>query len=335
MKLRRRFRVIGQILAAGFYGVLVLWGFGAVWFSNLPKPWLRIVAAIVFAIAAMALAWQYRRHPRWTTGGAALLLIGGVIVWWLLIPATNDRPWLPQFARMPKAVRSGNLVTIENIRDFRYRTETDFTSYYFTATYDLDQLRTMEVALCYWDGNTAIAHSMLSFGFADGRHLVFSGETRLAQGQVQNALAGLFKQYGILFIVGTEDDIFKLRTNYRHEQLYLYPSNSPPEDVRKIFLSLLERANTLLDRPQFYNTLTFNCTTSLLPSAHDVVNRHCDVRFCLNGYGDRMAWQFGWLKHRPDERFADYKARHYVNQYTDKMTPADNYSQVIRPAENF
>jgi len=311
-----------------------LWTFGAIWYSNLPWAWMRHWSAVVYILLVVAGLIAYRRKPVLAAVGIGVLTLG-VVIWWLLIPATNDRNWKPQFARMPKATFNGSKIKLENIRDFIYRSETDFTPRYIDGVYDLDQVRTVDLGLCYWDGNTAIAHLMLSFGFADGRHLVFSNETRLAVGQQQGAVEGLFKQYGILFIIGTEDDLFKLRTNYRHEQLYLYPTNSPPQDVRKILVSLLERCNRMIERPEFYNTLTFNCTTSLLPSALTVVDRHIDIRFCLNGYGDEMAWEFGWLKHKPEDKFLEYKARHFVNQYTDKMAPDADYSQVIRPAGKF
>ena len=330
MKPRKTLRMVlfwcGWLIAVP----LCLWCFAAIWYSNLPLPWMRHSAAIFFAGLMLTAALPVRKWPK-TVIAAVAALVAGVMVWWLLIPASNEGDWQTPFARMPEAGIEGDRVTIVNIRDFQYRSETDYTPRYRRESYLLSELRTVDFALCYWDGNLAIAHTMLSFGFSDGRHLVFSSETRLKNGQAQGALPGLFKQYNILFIVGTEEDLFKLRTNYRREQLYLYPATMPAEGVRRMFLSLLSRCDEQLRRPKFYNTLTFNCTTSLMPSLPRNRVRGFDIRFYLNGYSDEMAFENGGLKHRPGESFAEYKARHYVNQYAEKFKDGDNYSRLIRP----
>ena len=62
------------------------------------------------------------------------------------------------------ATINGDLVTIHNIRNFDYRTETDFTPRYYDKTFDLRQLDSVDVIASYWMGD-AIAHIFLSFGF--------------------------------------------------------------------------------------------------------------------------------------------------------------------------
>ena len=329
--MKKFFPFLFKLIFLLFFFLLSLWSFGAIWYSNLPEKWMRVTSAFLLPVLLLSLIICFRKRKKIRFAAISLVFIG-IIIWWSLIPASNNQDWLTQFAAMPRAVINGNTVSIENIRNFEYKTADSFVPRYINGTYKLDELKSLDMAVSYWDGNTAVAHTMLSFGFSDGRHLVLSCETRMRKDQVQGAVPGLFKQYNILYIIGTEDDLFKLRTNYRKEELYLYPTNSTPEECVKIFLSLIDRCDKLIQGPEFYNTLTFNCTTSLLPSIRKVTARHCDIRFCLNGYSDRMAWEFGWLKHNPGESFSDYKKKHFVNQYVALEDTGLNYSQAIRSA---
>ncbi|OGV48601.1 MAG: hypothetical protein A2017_21060 [Lentisphaerae bacterium GWF2_44_16] len=329
--MKKFFPFLFKLIFILFFILLSLWSFGAIWYSNLPEKWMRVTSAFLLPVLLLCLIISLRKRKKIRFAAISLVFIA-IITWWSLIPASNNQDWLTQFSEMPRAVINGNNVSIENIRNFEYKTAGSFIPHYINGIYKLDELKNLDMAVSYWDGNTAIAHTMLSFGFSDGRHLVFSCETRMKKNQVQSGIPGLFKQYNILYIIGTEDDLFKLRTNYRKEELYLYPTNSTPEECVKIFLSLLNRCDELFLKPEFYNTLTFNCTTSLIPSIRQVTARHCDIRFCLNGYSDRMAWEFGWLKHMPGESFPDYKKKHFVNQYVDLEDTGLDYSQAIRSA---
>lgn len=123
----------------------------------------------------------------------------------------------------------------------------------------------MDYMVVHWDGMEAIAHSMLSFEFKDGRHLAFSVETRTDKKDEFGALPGLYKQFELIFIAGTEEDLIGLRTNYRHEDVYLYRTTLTAKDAQTLFRSLLARMNRLREQPEFYNTITRNCLTSLDP----------------------------------------------------------------------
>ncbi len=331
MKNRKVISIIFQVFGYLIYGIVALWCFGAVWYSNLPWEWLRITAALIFAALTIFLAILAQKRPK-TAIPCALALLIGVYVWWELIPASNEGDWMVSYSRMPYAAIHKNEMVIHNIRDFQYRTPEDFTVKYITEAYNINDLRTVDLAYSYWDGNKAVAHTMLSFGFSDGRHLVISSETRMKKGQKQNAIKGLYKQYQTMFILGTEDDLFKLRSNYRKEKLYVYPTSLTPEDVRILFLDLISQVNRYHEKPEFYNTIVFNCTTSLIPSIRKVrPARKFDIRLCLNGYSDRLAFEGGGIKHRPGISFEDYKKAHQVDQYLKDFKPGDNYSQAIRP----
>ena len=132
---------------------------------------------------------------------------------------------------------AGDRVTLRNIRDFDYRTETDFTPRYYDRTFDLQQLDSVDLIAVYWAGD-AIAHIMVSFGFAGQDFVTFSIETRKERTEGYSAIKGFFKQYELIYVVGDERDLIGVRTTYRQprEDVYLYRTRIPPERARSLFL---------------------------------------------------------------------------------------------------
>ena len=161
--------------------------------------------------------------------------------------------------------QNGDLITIHGVRNFDYRSETDFTPRWEDRTYDLRQLDSGDLIAVYWAGK-AIAHIMVSFGFAGRDYVAVSIETRKARGQSYSTLAGFFKQYELVYVVADERDLIGLRTSYRkpQEDVYVYRLQTPRENLRRVFLDYVKTMNDMREHPQFYNTLTTNCTTSVL-----------------------------------------------------------------------
>jgi len=270
--------------------------------------------------------------------GAFAAAIGAFLVWFFSQKATGKRDWDVPFQRMPVSTFSADerFVTIENIRDFHYRTERDYDVRYRTETYDLDMLKTLDFSITHWNGSEAFGHIMLSFGFADGRYLVFSPEARLTKGQSYAILSGFLRQYELIFIVATEEDAIQLRTHHRRyekSEVLLYPTTFPPACARAILTDLLKRANVLLDHPEFYNGLTYNCLSTMNPTMRRLGFTYCQTwHGTLNGLGDRSGWQYGWMRRsKEDVDFETFRRRHSVNQYVENLVDPPNFSQLIRP----
>ncbi len=186
---------------------------------------LRTLLASAYAVAGLAALGAYciRRFRRIATVAYAGLFVV-LFVWWSMIEPSNDREWQPEVAVLPYATFDGDLVTVHNIRNFDYRTETDFTPAYYDRTYDLTQLDSVDLIAAYWMG-PMIAHTFLSFGFGDD-HLAISIEARKEATEGYSSIKGFFKQYELIYIVGDERDLIRVRTNYRKdppEDVYLYP----------------------------------------------------------------------------------------------------------------
>lgn len=273
---------------------------------------------------------QYPGHIcRWLWGLIVLNIIA-----FKLIPGPQPEQWQTPWAKEPqfRFSEDGHLLTIENIRDFEYRTEDDYTPRYRTETYDLRTLTGADFAACHWDGMKSICHTMLSFSFADGRRLVVSAETRLPEGMEQTAIGGLYKQYGLLYLFGTEEDIFGLRTNYRHEDLLLIPLKAKPEKVREMLLHLVALQQAASAQHEAYNTAANNCSTGIINTFRTVAPDmpwYYNFLPIHNGDIAKVLFRHRVVHTLPEESFGDFLKRCYVG-YDPAPNTAPGYSEAIR-----
>ena len=208
---------------------------------------------------------------------------------------------------------NGNEIVVKDVRSFIYRTERDFDARYVTRRFDLDKLATLDFAVSHWDGMEFVAHTMLSFGFEDGKHLALSVETRLPEGVEQGSVPGLYKQFNVIYILADEEDLFALRTNYRKEDMYLYRINIDRENLKKAFLGFAEKINSLHERPRYYHTVTANCTTELVDTFKNYLGvRRWQWTPVFNGMCDQNAYDRGELLHLPGESFRELKKRSFL-----------------------
>jgi len=327
--------LIGILVLATVVPILLLmvtWASLAIYYSNLPWALGRLALAAAFAIAVVAafvILPGRLRTLMWFLGA-----FGVVVGWFLLIPASNDRDWTVDVAREPHATIEGNKIAIFDIRDFEYRSETDFTPRYYDKTFDLDKLQRVDFILSSW-GVENIVHTMLSFGFEGGNHVAVSIETRREKGEPQEAVRGLFKQYELIYILADERDVLRVRTNFRKEKVYVYPTNATPEQARALFLDIIKTANRLHEHPQFYNTLCDNCTTGIVPHLRNIgLHQPFDIRLILNGLTDQLAIQAGWvnssLPHKTAQDMVKVREAHFVNPFAQATDAAHDYSKRIR-----
>ena len=252
-----------------------------------------------------------------------------VIMWWLTIPPSNARDWQPDVAVLPYATFNGNEVTIHNIRNSDYRTETDYTVRHYDKTFDLAKLKSVDLSLVYW-GSPYIAHTMMSFGFEGDGTICFSIETRKEIGEAYSTIKGFFRQYEITYVVADERDLIGLRTNYRvGEDVYLYRLNAPADLARNVFLSYLQEVNSLKEQPEWYNALTDNCTTSIRGhTAPYNPDARLDWRIIVNGFIDEMLYERKTVD--TSMPFPELKKRSLINEKAKGMDKSPDFSQLIR-----
>ncbi len=249
---------------------------------------LRTLAGILWAllaVAAVALAWRGRAARATLSYGVAFALLMG---WWVRIEPSDTRVWADDVSRHLQAQRRGDVLTLTNVRNFDWRSDTDYTPRWETRSYDLTRLRSIDMAASYWMG-PAIAHTLVSFGFDDGRggtdQLVFSIEIRKEKGEEFSAIAGFFKRFELSLVAADERDILRVRTNVRGEDVFLYRVKMAPEAMRALLLAYLQEAEALERNPRFYDTLTANCTTIVYEMAQRIVGGlPLDWRLLASGY---------------------------------------------------
>jgi hypothetical protein len=323
---RRVARVFGYAISGLVVLVTTGWAVFAIYYSNLSGDALRTAAAAAFPVAVLLL---FVLVPPWRRA-VAIYLVGFValVAWWLTIPPSNNRDWQPDVALLPYAEIQGDRVTLRNIRNNEYRTETDYTVRHYDRTLDLNKLRTVDMFLIYW-GSPAIAHTIMSFGFEGDQYVAFSIETRKEKGEDYSAIKGFFKQFEITYVVADERDVVKLRTNYRGEDVYLYRIKGDASRLRPFFLDYLEYVNWLRDHPVWYNALTHNCTTAILGHTQPGAERKwLDWRLVLNGYLDELAYDQGAFDRSLP--FSALKAKSYINPKAKAIGNDPAFSAKIR-----
>jgi hypothetical protein len=319
--------LLGLLIAAsGGWGVLAL----AI--SGPRGEVLRYTLAAMFACAALGtLISLFLSRWRWRAFAAYAVLLAVVVAWWRSIEPSNDRDWQADVAVLPYATIDGDLVTVHNIRNFAYRSETDYTPAYYDKTFDLRKLEGVDLVAVYWMG-PAVAHAIVSFGFAGGDRLAVSIETRKERGESYSTINGFFRQYELFYVVADERDVIRLRTNYRRdppEDVYVYPVKAPIESGRRVFLEYMRQINELKARPEFYNTLTSNCTIDIWYNT--LVNaEHIPFswKILASGYLPEYLYQAGRLD--TSVPFAELQRRAHVNARARAADAAADFSRRIR-----
>ena len=266
---------------------LLCWGVLALHFAG-PRSiadWL----AVVWALGGLSILLFVRPFGRCMVTFA--VAVAFLFAWWSTIRPSNSRPWEPDVARPPHVQLHGDELTIHNVRNFDYRSETDFSERWETRTYDLAKLDRLDFFMSYW-GSPSIAHTIMSWAFTDGQHIAISIETRKEVGESYSPVAGFFRQYELYYVVADERDVIRLRTNYRGEQVYLYPLRTPRDRVRKSLLQYVESFDDLAHTPEFYNAGTGNCTTTIRTNMeHMGVTMPFDWRYLVNGYLNELLYE--------------------------------------------
>jgi hypothetical protein len=325
-------KAIKTLLMIAAIVVVAGWGSFALYYGDSHASKIQNVLAIGFSLSGLLTIFALGvPRLRWRMLVLFGILFVSIILWWLRIQPSNDRQWQQDVEKLAYATIEGDLVTVRNVRNFDYKSEFDYLPAYYTKTYDLSKLEGADLFSTYWMG-PAIAHTMLSFNFGEGGHLVISIEARKEKGESYSSIKGFFRQFELIYIVADERDLVRLRTNYRKnpiEDVYLYPIHWSKEDVKQVFLQYINEINRLNEKPAFYNTLLENCTTMLW--MHSLVNKdHLKFswKILASGYFAEYLYDSGQLnQHLP---FAEMQQRAHINISANKADQASDFSKLIR-----
>ena len=319
-------RILGMIILWSFLLLLNAWALAAL-YVDCRIPALRIPLIIVYLATLILLVAKFQRYRALSS----LFCFAVVLVWWLSLKPSDDGPWRADVARRAWAETSGDRVTLHNVRNCDYRSETEYTNCWSDRTFNLSDIRGADFFFVNW-GVKWIGHPIMSFDFGNGQRLAFSIEARYRPGETYSAILGFFRQYTLIFIAADERDVIRLRTNYRKdEEVYMYRTNVPANIARKLFLTYMDYLNHLRDHPEWYNAVTKNCTTTLSGQlSEDLPNaKPWTYRLLLNGTLDELLYERGRLV-TDGLPFPELKQREHINPFAHTVNQSPDFSTLIR-----
>jgi Domain of unknown function (DUF4105) len=321
-------RIAATALADLLVAVPAAWGSFALWYQIPGGQTLKTLSVVLwgtFSLTMLVTVWQ----GRLTIGVVTFALaFAGLLIWWTRLQPTNDHVWADDVARMTTGTVDGDRVTLHNVRNFDWRSPSDHIQRWETRSYDLDRLQSVDMIMSYWRG-PAIAHMLISFGFDDGSYVVFSVEVRRQKIQEFSEIGGFFKEFELSIVAADERDVIRVRTNVRGEDAYLYRLQLPVSAMRSLFLGYVGEANSLIQTPRFYNTVTVNCTTLVYHMMKRIVGRlPLDYRLLFSGYLPAYVYGVGGL----DRRYSleELRERGHITERAKQSDRSETFSADIR-----
>jgi hypothetical protein len=308
--------------------LLSVWSVLALWFQ---APWgtLGRNSLITLCLAwTLLMFWLLWSGSAWLGIAAYALAFAGLLGWWGKLTPSHERQWADDLAHITTGEVRGSQIILHNVRNFTWYGDHDYAAAWETREYDLTQLQSVDMITSYW-GMPAIAHVLVSFGFADGSFVAFTVEVRREKTDVFSEVGGFFKQFELAIIASDERDVVHVRTNVRGEDAYLYRVGLSKAAMLLLFLAYVQEANSLASQPRFYQTLTANCTTLVFTMMQSIVDGlPLDYRLLLSGYLPSYVEKMGGLE--PGHTLGELREAGRITQRARQAGRNDNFSAVIR-----
>ncbi|MEM8826147.1 MAG: DUF4105 domain-containing protein [Pseudomonadota bacterium] len=278
---------IAVLLAVAYFGLAIHYWLG--WPS-----WVRSYGALVFVVIGICL-WFLPDHSRRVGRGMVLTSVSVLAVAYAL-KTPVDQTWVPLHQELVSARIDGTSVQVSNFRDAVHAAGEPAEPRWVNTSFDLADLMGAELILQPFGDSKATEHVILSFRFADGRHVAVSMEARRTSWTGFDALAGFFRHDQLYAVIGTERDVlWKRLAREEPHDLFIFPLSATPEGLQVYFRRILELANELSQKPQFYSTITDSCMTTLIKLAPEVFQtvRWTDIRRWVPGYSLELFQELG------------------------------------------
>jgi len=256
------------------------------------------------------------------------------IAWQGLKKVPMEGDWQEQLKVISTAEFNGDLVTVKNVRNFRYSpTEKDMHSAYYNKTYDLTQIKKIWYVTEPFNENKSAAHTFVSFEFDNGEFLAISIEARKTKDQTYSVWKGLLHTYPLVYIAADERDVVLLRANVRKDRVYIYPVKlSKPENARILLTNMLTRMNELVSsKPAWYNSLFANCTSEIAKQVDKITPGRVSLfswQLWLTASADELALEHGLID--TDLSIEKAREKYSVNEASERVGDTPSYSTQIR-----
>lgn len=260
----------------------------------------------------------------------AIILLA-IVIWLVVKQPSNNRDWAVDQQKLSYAEIEGSNVNIFNIRNINYRSTTDFDVNYYDKTFDLEKIKSVDYLVEPFEDWRGPAHTLLTFGFEDDEYVAISVEIRKEKGEEFSPWKGILREYELMYVIADERDVIKLRTNFRKDEVYLYPIKAPKEKIKALFLDMITRANELKEKPEFYNTLTSTCTTNIVEHVNKLASNPISsysYKILLPGYSDEIAHENGLID--TALTLEEARKKFQINDLAEKHADAPDFSTKIR-----
>lgn len=192
-------------------------------------------------------------------------------------------------------------VQLTQVRDWRYSRDAAVSKGYSAVRYDpadVDGLWVYEQELGL---GGRIAHTFLVFEFPESygsnRWLGLSVETRREVGETYSLVGGVLQKFEVTHIWASEEDLVTRRVEYLDYPLTRYRVTVSNENIARLFRQFVDETSALATVPRWYNTLTTNCTSSLIEYVNTVepgsIPWH--YSFVFTGRTDEYLARLGYL----------------------------------------
>jgi len=337
-KLTAKIRLLGKKLQPFLFVFFVvcssIWACLAIWFQQPINDSLTILFIALWVIFSIICICTYLTQHFLRSNKSCLIYSLAFVcslIWYFNIEARQDREWEPDVSHVLTYKQHGSLVTLYNVRNFNWRTESDYDEKWETRTVDLSKITGVNVITSYWMG-PQIAHTLVSFDFENSSPITFSIEIRKEKGESFSALGGFFRKFELSLIAADEKDIIFTRSNIRKEQVYFFPINMPKTEIRALFEQYLLTAKDLQTKPKWYNTLTSNCTTIVFDMAQAISQNQypSDYRLLLSGYLPNYLYDLHAFSHQ--WTIQQWYEHAHINPKMENQTDLSSheYSTLIR-----
>lgn len=317
--------------ALGHLGFVILLALGAAWTATAVyfqlHGWVQIAAWVALGFAALAvLILRFgKRRLGWLGLAIAAMAVAG---WYMTIHPRQDRDWAPDVAHGVTGEVAGDQVTLHNVRNFDWTSDLEATPDWQSRRYDLSKLESVDMFTSTW-GDPNIAHLIVSFGFQGGDHVAFSVEIRKESGESFSSIGGFFRQFELVLIAADEADVVKLRSNFRGEDVHLFPVKLNAAQRRALFLRYIGFGNELAAAPQFYNTVTANCASTVYHLVRVIKpDMPLDYRLLFSGQLPEYIDELGGLP--GDMPMEQRRKQAAISAVAQTWQPGQDFSALIR-----
>lgn len=262
-----------------------------------------------------------------------LMVLIALVLWQVLKTPPAEGDWQEQLATPSTAEFNGDLVTVKNVRNFRYYpTEQDMHPSYYDNTYDLREIKKVWYVTEPFNENTSAAHTFVSFEFNNGDFLGISIEARKTKEQTYSTWKGMLRTYPLIYIAADERDLILLRANVRKDKVYVYPVKlEKPENARVLLTDMLTKMNDLLVHPEWYNSMFANCTSMIAKHVNKITPGRLSSfswQLWLTASADELALKHGLLD--TDLSITEAREKYFITDISEKIGDVPEYSKKIR-----